>query len=138
MLNASQVKLGNEIMTGEKELFRVIGGAYGTVENYYLLNDNNMFVKKADTIEELLDGVEVFAIGEIVNSYKTNLDAEDDANIGDLFVALTDNGLEARVIVGSADGSKFFAIDPITGLRKSRTKNSIEELMASYDEVLVL
>lgn len=143
MLNSNQVQLGNVIKTQEGT-FRVIGGAYGSVESYYLLDvDALKWSRKANSIDELLESIEIISVhGVVAMDYTITLN-EDEPEVGAFFVALVfdEDGeaeMELRQIIGSVDEDKFFAIDPVTGARKTRTKDSIEEVIDAYDKVLSL
>lgn len=143
ILNANQVKLGNIVSLDAGE-FRIIGGAYGSVTKYYLVNTStNEFSKKADSIEELLGDEEVLVISGVAQTRATFNLTESEPEVGSLFVAMIgyDEGvpsMELRQVIGSENGDKFFAIDPVTGARKTKTKSSMRDVFNAYDEVLAL
>lgn len=135
MLNASQVNLGNVVMLSDGEKLRVVGGVYGTSEYYCLINEDKLVVEKAETLEELLEDKEIVLIAK-ASARVENMDFEADREIeeGTLFMALVAGQLEVREIIGYEDDEeKFFAIDPRTGERKTRTKKSAMDVVLAYD-----
>lgn len=148
LLNAGQVELGNVILAenyrGERVSRRLVGGTYGTVTKYFLIDEETFELKsrKRDTIEEVLDGfkiVGIIASGKVVEGTK-----KDNYELGDLFLAIVDGKLVTRQIVGgqaySHEGQEpiYFAIDVETGKRCSRTRTSIEEVLKHYEVEMIL
>lgn len=147
MLNLNQVELGNVFFgvnyRGERVERRLVGGVYGTCEKWFLVDAETMELKSRtrETKEEVLEGFEIQAIvsydikekGEICKNLE-------EYELGDLFFILKDGELTARMVVGGTayDDTVYFAIDPHTGKRVSRTKTSIEEVLEAYDIEFIL
>lgn len=142
MLKSTQVELGN-VFYGknyreENVIRRLVGGVYGTCEKWFLVDPETHELKSRvrETKEEVLDGFEIEAIsdaiyvehGEVVKNIEEYV-------LGDLFYSILDGELTARQVVGGTayDNTVYFAIDPHTGKRCSRTRESVEEILNGYD-----
>lgn len=147
LLNGNQVELGNVIVAenyrGEVVERRLVGGIYGTCEKWFLIDARTMELKSRtrETKEEVLEGFNIKGVfstdvkeqGEVCRDL-------DNYELGDLFFIVKDGELTARMVVGGTayDDTVYFAIDPHTGKRVSRTKASIEEVLDCYDIEFIL
>ena len=141
MLKSSQVELGNVIYgvnyRGESVKRRLVGGIYGTVEKWFLIDADTFELKSRtrETKEEVLEGFEIEGITSVEfipqGMINTNVD---EYEFGDLIYVRLDDELVPRLIVGGvAYGEEiYFAIDPLTGKRCSRTRGTMEEVLESY------
>lgn len=149
MLKSSQVELGNVILgtnyRGEEVARYLVGGTYGTVEKWFLLDADTLELKSRAraTKEEVLEGFEIGAIvdREFVENgeFTTEFDIEE-IEVGSLFYAIVDEKLVPRVMVGGLAYGKeiYFTIDPKTGKRCSRTRESIEEVLEHYNVQMLI
>lgn len=144
LLNGTQVELGNifvgENYRGERVARQLVGGTYGTVTKFFLIDadTNELKSRKCDTKEAVLEGFKIEAI-HAVNQNVGGVEKEE-YQLGDIFYIMTEEGLVARQVVGghAYDTDIYFAIDPKTGERKSRTKETMEEVLESYEIELIL
>lgn len=147
MLKSTQIELGN-VFYGknyreENVQRRLVGGVYGTNEKWFLVDPVTFELKSRvrESKEEVLEGFEIEAVsdaifverGELVKDIKEYV-------LGDLFYAIVDGEITARQVVGGTayDNTVYFAIDPHTGKRCSRTKESVEEVLNGYNVELIL
>ena len=150
LLTASQVKLGNVFLAtnckGEEVIRRVVGGTFGTVTKYFTLDTQDKLKSNArETIEEVLEGYEIKAVSVqnfVVSNY-TAIDPEEIENFkrGDVLVCTVNGETVYRELVGGKqfDTTAWFAIDPVTGERKSKTTYAdSNEVAEQYDIALVL
>ena len=142
LLNVNQVELGNVFAginyRGEEVLRRLVGGTYGSVTKWFLIDAKTFELKSRvqKTKEEVLEGFEIEAVssvefveaGHIVKDIK-------ECELGDVFYVYLNGELTPRQVVGGhAYGEDvYFAIDPNTGKRCSRTKETMEEVLDSYE-----
>lgn len=147
-LQTTQVALGNVFTgfnyRGEEIARRLVGGAYGTVTKYFLVDcDGNLKSRVRETIEEVLDGFEIESVQAFTNcdSYGGEVSLEiDDIEVGDLAIVEVDGSAYVRQLVGGVayDKETYFMIDFNTGERKSRTRETIEEVLNGYDKVVAI
>ena len=147
MLNINQVELGNVIFAknfkGERVERRLVGGAYGECVKWFLVDAETMELKShtRETKEEVLEGFEIQAIVSYDLQEKGTVCKDiNEYELGDLFYIIREGELTARMVVGGTayDDTVYFAIDPHTGKRVSRTKTSIEEVLDCYDIEFIL
>lgn len=144
LLNGTQVELGNVIIAqnyrGEEVARRLVGGTYGTVTKFFLIDvdTNELKSRKQDTKEAVLEGFRITS----VHAYGNEIGGveKETYELGDIFYIMTEDGLVARQVVGghAYDADIYFAIDPKTGERKSRTRETMEEVLDSYEIELIL
>lgn len=147
MLKLNQVELGNVFYgvnyRGENVKRRLVGGTYGTVEKWFLIDADTFELKSRvrETKEEVLEGFEIEAISstDFVPRGMVSTNVEE-FEFGDIFYARIDEELVPRLIVGGlAYGEEiYFTIDPSTGKRCSRTRESIEEVLEHYEVEFIL
>ena len=150
LLSTSQVQLGNVFLAtnckGEEVMRRLVGGTFGTVTKYFTLDMQGKLKSNArETIEEVLDGYEIKALSvyDFVVSNYTAIDPEEIENFkrGDILVCTVNGETVYRELVGGKqfDTTAWFAIDPVTGERKSKTTyTDSNEVAEQYDITLVL
>lgn len=147
MIKTTQIELGNVIYgknyRGEDVTRRLVGGVYGTVEKWFLIDPATYELKSRvrENKEEVLEGFEIEAVsdskfvesGEVVKNIEEYV-------LGDLFYSIIDGSLTARQVVGGCayDNTVYFAIDPHTGKRCSRTKETVEEVLEGYDVEFII
>lgn len=143
-----QVRLGNLFLAenhkGEMVERRVVGGLFGTVEKYFTIDTKGKLKSNArDTIEEVLEDYEIKAVSvaqfETEDSKMFLPNDFDKITIkrGMVLGVLLDGQLVYRQIVGGKqfDTTAWFAIDPETGVRKSKTTyNDSQEVLDSYGD----
>lgn len=147
-LLVGQVRLGNLFLAenhkGEMVERRVVGGLFGTVEKYFTVDTKgNLKSNARDTIEEVLEDYEIKAVSvakfETEDSKMFLPNDFDKITIkrGMVLGVLLDGQLVYRQIVGGKqfDTTAWFAIDPETGVRKSKTTyNNSQEVLDSYGD----
>lgn len=149
-LLATQVQLGNVFTAinhkGEIVSRRLVGGKFGSVTKYFTLDQDNKLKSNAkSTIEEVLDGYAIKAVGiyEFSVTGLTAYDLEDIENFrrGDILVVNIDGATEYRQLSGGKqfDTTAWFSIDPVTGARTSKTTYAdSNEVAENYDIKMVL
>lgn len=148
-LQTSQIALGNIFIgtnyRGEEVTRRLVGGTYGTVTKYFLIDlEGNLKSRKRDTIEEVLDGFDIKGV-KVVNDYDsyagvTTLDTSD-VEVLDLIIVKNEDRdkLVRQIVGGTAYGETiYFAIDLNTGKRVSRTRETIQDVLNGYEEVIAV
>lgn len=147
MLKSTQVELGNVIVAknyrGEVVTRRLVGGTYGTVTKWFLIDADTSELKsrKRDTAEEVLEGFEILGISSVKIKEAGELSKNvSEYELGDFFYVVLNGELTAREVVGghAYDTDIYFAIDPHTGKRCSRTKETLEEVLESYEIEFIL
>lgn len=142
MLKSTQVELGNVIVAknyrGEVVTRRLVGGTYGSVTKWFLIDADTSELKsrKRDTAEEVLEGFEILGISAVKVKEEGTLTKDiSEVKVGDLFYVVIDGELTARELVGgyAYDTDIYFAIDPHTGKRCSRTRETVEEVLDGYE-----
>lgn len=149
-LTANQVQVGNVFMAinhkGEMVERRLVGGTFGTVTKYFTLDAENKLKSNArGTIEEVLDGYGIKSIEpyDFCITGRTAYAPEDIDCFrrGDVILVNVDGETVYRQLSGGKqfETTAWFAIDPITGERKSKTtyENS-DDVANAYDIKLVL
>lgn len=147
MLKSTQVELGNVIVAknyrGEVVTRRLVGGTYGSVTKWFLIDayTSELKSRKRDTAEEVLEGFEILGISGVKTKEEGALVRNiGDYKLGDLFFIIKDGELTARQVVGghAYDDDVYFAIDPHTGKRCSRTRETLDEVLESYEVEFIL
>lgn len=149
-LLAGQVRLGNVFLAennrGELVQRRLVGGQFGSVTKYFTIDEESKLKSNArGTIEEVLEGYEIKSIASygLDISGMTIVQKEDIEDLvikrGLVLGVLIEGELVYRELVGGKqfDTTAWFAIDPATGERKSKTtyENS-REVLESYEDNL--
>lgn len=147
-LLVGQVRLGNLFLAenhkGEVVQRRVVGGLFGTVEKYFTVDMEGKLKSNArETIEEVLEDYEIKAVSvsefdtEDLRMFLPNDFDKVKIKRGIIVGILLDGQLVYRQIVGGKqfDTTAWFAIDPETGVRKSKTTyNDSQEVLDSYGD----
>lgn len=147
-LLVGQVRLGNLFLAenhkGEVVQRRVVGGLFGTVEKYFTVDMEGKLKSNArETIEEVLEDYEIKAVSvsefdtEDLRIFLPNDFDKVKIRRGIVVGVLLDGQLVYRQIVGGKqfDTTAWFAIDPETGVRKSKTTyNDSQEVLDSYGD----
>lgn len=147
-LLVGQVRLGNLFLAenhkGEVVQRRVVGGLFGTVEKYFTVDMEGKLKSNArETIEEVLEDYEIKAVSvsefdtEDLRMFLPNDFDKVKIKRGIIVGVLLDGQLVYRQIVGGKqfDTTAWFAIDPATGVRKSKTTyNDSQEVLDSYGD----
>lgn len=147
-LLVGQVRLGNVFLAenhkGEVVQRRVVGGLFGAVEKYFTIDLNGKLKSNARaTIEEVLEDYEIKAVSvcglntDDATMYLPNDFDKVKIKRGIILGVLLDGELVYRELVGGKqfDTTAWFAIDPETGLRKSKTTyENTQEVMESYGD----
>lgn len=147
-LLVGQVRLGNLFLAenhkGEVVQRRVVGGLFGTVEKYFTVDMEGKLKSNArETIEEVLEDYEIKAVSvsefdtEDLRMFLPNDFDKVKIKRGIIVGVLLDGQLVYRQIVGGKqfDTTAWFAIDPETGVRKSKTTyNDSQEVLDSYGD----
>lgn len=145
-LNANQVELGNVFVglnyRGEEVVRRLVGGTYGTVTKYFLIDESgNLKSRKRDTVEEVLEGFKIRTItadeGDKIRGEEKTIE---EAKVGDFFIAVSENGsiVKRQLVGGHAYGVDiYFSIDE-NGKRCSRTRETVQDVLNNYEEVVLV
>lgn len=147
-LLVGQVRLGNLFLAenhkGEVVQRRVVGGLFGTVEKYFTVDMEGKLKSNArETIEEVLEDYEIKAVSvsefdtEDLRMFLPNDFDKVKIKRGIIVGVLLGGQLVYRQIVGGKqfDTTAWFAIDPETGVRKSKTTyNDSQEVLDSYGD----